>query len=149
MQQSNAIKLFLDWKVVVVVMIALIILAILFRESLKEFMRRAKFTIRLRLFGILDVDVTALQQVQKQIVDAGIAQQPMSSDTGAALTGADLSARDAVLENWGSLRQIVNDAALSRKIELVPGIELPDVLDRLVNVNLISKQLASGLLQKF
>ena len=119
--------------------------SIIFRDPLKEFLRQAQFTIRLHVFGILDVDVISLQRVQKQIVDTGIAQQPVGSDAGAALTGADLPARDAVLENWGSLKQIVNDAASSQKIQLTPGIELPDVLDLLVKANLISQQLANAI----
>jgi len=149
MPQPDTVNLLLDWKgtVAIVVIIALIILAIIiiFREPLKESIRQGNFAFRLRVLGILDVDLTALQQVQKQIVDTGIAQQPVGSDVGDALTGADSSARDAVLENWGSLKQIVNDAALSREIQLTPGIELPDVLNLLVNVNLISRQLANAI----
>lgn len=146
MQQLNPGHLPTTWEVAVVVMIGLIILAIIFRGPLTEFLRQAQFTIHLRLFGILDVDVTPLRQAQERMVDAGIAQRPVDIDAiDTASTGADLSAHEAVIQQWARLNQIVNDAASSREIQLTPGSELPDVLSRLISVNLISGQLASAI----
>ncbi|MGH2396896.1 MAG: FHA domain-containing protein [Gammaproteobacteria bacterium] len=46
---------------------------------------------------------------------------------------ADLSGRDIVIESWGSLKQIVFDAAAAHNIPLSPAIRIPDAVDRLLS----------------
>jgi len=136
----------LEWGAALVVTISITGLTIVFRRQLAQFFKGVVIkNIRIRIFGI-EVSLENLQKVQGQMKSAGI-PEPASGDRGGSSQRpgsevADLSARDIVLDSWGSLKQIVYDAAASRRLELTPATGTPEAVERLLGAKLITSDLA-------
>lgn len=59
--------------------------------------------------------------------------------------GADLSAREIILNKWSSLIQMVHDIAIDKGFRLTPDSNTPDVLERLLKAEFISPDLADAI----
>lgn len=139
------IELTLQWGAAVVITISITGLVIIYREQLAEFIRNNIKRIKIGPV-VIDLDKPGLKKVQKQIdipqvsrADQGMAAKPAAGE------GADLSARDMVLNRWGSLKQVVNDVAIGRDFRLTPASKTPDVVERLSEAKLIPLDLAGAI----
>lgn len=56
----------------------------------------------------------------------------------AELEYSDLSARDMVLEHWGSFKQVVFDALAAQNISMTPAMNVPQAVDRLCGSGILS-----------
>ncbi|OEU79542.1 MAG: hypothetical protein BA865_02585 [Desulfobacterales bacterium S5133MH4] len=136
----------LKWAAALVLTISITGLTIVFRRQLAQFFKGVVIkNIRIRFFGI-EVSLENLQKVQGQMKSAGI-PKPASGDRGGSSQrpgseAADLSARDIVLDSWGSLKQIVYDAAASRRLVLTQATGMPEAVERLLGAKLITSYLA-------
>jgi hypothetical protein len=135
---SLDIKVSLEWGVAIVVTISIAGLAIVYREPLERFLKDIGVKIRINIFGIITIDVEKLLNLEEQAGLGGPAGPAGKPQVGRA----ELSARDEVLENWASLKQIVTDAALAQEIQLSPAAQIPQAVECLVNAGLIKKGLA-------
>lgn len=143
----------LGWGVAIVVVIAIVALAIIFRKYLKQFL--GSLIQSLQKIGVeiggesfkLEFELDKLQELGGQLKNVGILQPGIGGETSTALKQEikrrGLSARDAVLESWGRLEQIIYAAAQSQGIALPSAMEVPEALERLVNANVLTRDLAN------
>lgn len=135
-------ELALKWGAGLAITISIAGLAIIYRHQLIDFFKHYIHRIKLGPFEI-ELDKEQLKKVgQKLEVQQGSATDLKAPPRHVAAEGADLSARDMVLNRWGSLKQIINDVAVGRQIRLTPDSKTPDVLDRLLDAQLVTADLA-------
>jgi Inner membrane component of T3SS, cytoplasmic domain len=154
--KSIAISPFLEWGVAIVVVIIIVALAIIFRKHLKQLL--GSLIQSLQKIGVeiggesfkIKFELDKLQELGRQLKDAGILQPGIGGETSTALKQEikrrGLSARDAILESWGRLEQIIYAAAQSRGIALSPAMKAPEALERLVNANVLTRDLANPII---
>ncbi len=135
-----SIELPLKWGAVIVVTISFAGLAYLFREQFKSFLKDAK---KLVLgIGPVRLELERLDKVQDQINDAGVATTPSTAESMALRQRPDFSARDLVLQNWGSLKQLVSDVAAQKNVPFTPSMSVTEVIERLLDEKLIPSDIA-------
>ena len=140
-----SVNVSLDWGGAIVVTVSIAGLTFLFRHQLGEFLKEAHFKIKLSLCGV-PVEIEVLKKAQRQLASVGAPELAAVSRAGTIQRrgpgGVDLSARDLILQQWGSLQQIVRDAAARQDLPLGPASELPQLVNRLRNANLLPTDLA-------
>ena len=98
------------------------------------------------VFGqTIEIDVPSAQEQMRKV---GVQAMPGVSATAirpVETERMDLSARDGVLESWGSLKQIVYDLALVRRIQLTPATKTPEAVNRLLGANIVPRELAEAI----
>ena len=128
------------------------LLAYFNREKLAKLFEGAALRIRIPFFGI-EVEVEKLLELQGKLEKAGVSEANVDDAAASVqqpqLEYADLTARDIVLESWGSLKQIVYDASAHRNIHLTPVTKTPEAVDRLVHKELIPKEIAESLISLY
>src|SRR5215470_7954115 len=127
------------WLFLVFVGGVIIVLAFLFRGALDECIRGAS-RIKGSICGV-SVEIDVLKRAQKQLASVGDPELVAISHAGSIQRqgpgGVDLSARDLILQQWGSLQQIVRDAAARQDLPLGPASEPQQLVNRLRSANLL------------
>ena len=122
----------------------IIVLAFLFKGSLDECIRGAS-RIKGSIWGVA-VEIDVLKRAQVQMASVGDPELVAISRAGSIQRqgpgGVDLSARDLILQQWGSLQQIVRDAAARQDLPLGPASEPQQLVNRLRSANLLPTNLA-------
>jgi pSer/pThr/pTyr-binding forkhead associated (FHA) protein len=138
------IELSLQWGAAVVITISISGLVIIYRHQLLDLIKKNIKRIKIGFFEI-ELDKQRLDKVRKQIdISQGSATDQGTVSKQRTSESADLSARDIVLNQWGSLKQVVNDIAIGRQFRLTPASKTPDVIKRLLGAQLIKPDLAEA-----
>jgi hypothetical protein len=127
------------------------LLAYFNRDKLAQFIKGTAVKIRIPFIGI-EVEVEKLLELRRKMEHAGIREvSEGDADSSKQLLpeSVDLSARDIVLESWGSLKQIVYDAAAHQKIDLTPATKTPEAVDRLVREKKIPEDAAEAIISLY
>jgi hypothetical protein len=144
-----SIDIVLDWGGALVVTVSIAGLSFVFRHQLSEFFKEASFKIKLSVCGV-PVEVEVLKKAQEQLASVGDPELLAISRAGSRPRqgpgGVDLSARDRILQQWGSLQQIVRDAAARQKLSLGPASEPPQLVNRLLSAGLLPPELAEPII---
>jgi hypothetical protein len=143
---SVDLDLTLRWGSAIVITISITGLVIIYRKKIHDFIIHNITRIKIG-FGEINLDKQGL----KKLRDIPQVSTPKQVEAAKQVAGesADLSARDIVLNRWGSLKQIVQDIAIGRDFRLTPESKTPDVVERLLEAKLIPSDLADAILFLF
>ncbi len=98
------------------------------------------------LFGqTIEIDVPSAQEHMQKLGAQAVPGVSATAIRPVEAERSDLSARDGVLESWGSLKQIVYDLALVQRIQLTPATKTPEAISRLLNAHVVPKELAEAI----
>lgn len=103
-------------------------------------------TIKFDLFGqTIEMDFTPLREHMRKF--GGAPEPGAAATTLRAMDSerSDMSARDGVVEGWGSLKQMVYDLALVQRIPLTPATRTPEAVHRLLKASVIGPELAEAI----
>lgn len=134
------------WGAVLVLTISITGLTIVFRRQLAQFLKGVVIKkIRIRFLGI-EVDLEGLHKVQGQMKSAEILELASGERGGSPQRPSSEVAhrvpRDIIVDSWGSLKQIVFDAAASRGLRLTPDTRTPEAVKRLLHARLLASDFA-------
>ncbi|MGH9892366.1 MAG: FHA domain-containing protein, partial [bacterium] len=135
----NAIPEQWRWPLLVLVLIVfflLVFLAIKFRGALGQFLLAIpQYIDEVRMGGLAVKFRDGMREANDLVRrNPGLTQGGAGGGVAPSLgRDADLSGRDIVIESWGSLKQIVFDAAAAHNVPLSPASRIPDTVDRLLS----------------
>ncbi|MCP4117721.1 MAG: FHA domain-containing protein [Desulfobacteraceae bacterium] len=141
------INLVLTWGAGLTITISLVGLGIIYRRQLMDFIKNNFEKIRFKLGpGEIELDIRRLEEARGRVDIPPIPESRQGMDSKqASREEPDLSERDIVLNKWGGLKQIVNDAAIGRKGRFPTGSKVQDVVKWLVGANLITVDLSDAI----
>lgn len=132
----------LRWGAAIVMTISLTGLIIIYRKKLYDFIIKYIKTIQIGPFKI-ELDKEGLKKLRD--IPQVSAPNQLTDSNQMSRDFPDLSARDIVLNRWGSLKQLVHDIAIGRDFRLTPDSKTPDVVERLLGAKLITRDLAGAI----
>jgi hypothetical protein len=138
---SVDLDLTLRWGSAIVITISISGLVIIYRKKLYDFIMKFIKTIQIGPFKI-ELDKEGLIKLHVPQVSA---PNQLTDSNQVSRDFPDPSARDIVLNRWGSLKQLVHDIAIGRDFRLTPDSKTPDVVERLLEAKLITRELAGAI----
>lgn len=127
--------------IAIVLVLIVVTLAVLFKEPLKQRLADLRSfrvgSVTLDFGQRLDEPKAQVRSIEKNLMASGITPAEKPLDIGRQ------SSRDAVVEAWGALKQIVYDLCMANRIQMTPATGIAEAVRRLRDANLITPEVDS------
>jgi hypothetical protein len=124
--------------IAIVLVLIVVTLAVLFKEPLKQRLADLRSfrvgSVTMEFGQRLDEPKAQVRSIEKNLMASGITPAEKPLDIGRQ------SSRDAVVESWGALKQIVYDLCMANRIQMTPATGIAEAVRRLRDADLITPE---------